>query len=79
MAISSPLQSKVPTGSTQTIKKLQTILLNRTKVRREIFQQQTLQNQWCDQVSHNRFAFLHLQLPQRLFKFISFHGFIRLT
>ena len=42
MAISSPLQSKVPTGSTQTIKKLQTILLNRTKVRREIFQQQTI-------------------------------------
>ena len=42
MAISSPLQSKVPTGSTQTIKKLQTILLNRTKVRREIFQRQTI-------------------------------------
>ena len=42
MAISSPLQSKVPTGSTQTIKKLQTILLNRTKVKREIFQRQTI-------------------------------------
>jgi murein DD-endopeptidase MepM/ murein hydrolase activator NlpD len=42
MAISSPLQSKVPTGSAKTIKKLQTILLNRTKVRREIFQQQTI-------------------------------------
>jgi hypothetical protein len=42
MAISSPLQSKVPTGSTKTIRKLQTILLNRTKVRREIFQQQTI-------------------------------------
>jgi hypothetical protein len=36
MAISSPLQSKVPTGSAKTIKKFQTILLNRTKVRREI-------------------------------------------
>ena len=42
MAISSPLQSKVPTGSAKTIKKLQTILLNRTKVRREIFQRQTI-------------------------------------
>jgi murein DD-endopeptidase MepM/ murein hydrolase activator NlpD len=42
MAISSPLQSKVPTGSAKTIKKLQTILLNRTKVRREIFQKQTI-------------------------------------
>jgi len=42
MAISSPLQSKVPTGSVKTIKKFQTILLNRTKVRREIFQQQTI-------------------------------------
>ncbi len=42
MAISSPLQSKVPTGSAKTIRKLQTILLNRTKVRREIFQQQTI-------------------------------------
>jgi murein DD-endopeptidase MepM/ murein hydrolase activator NlpD len=42
MAISSPLQSKVPTGSAKTIKKFQTILLNRTKVRREIFQQQTI-------------------------------------
>jgi murein DD-endopeptidase MepM/ murein hydrolase activator NlpD len=42
MAISSPLQSKVPTGSTKTIKKLQTILLNRTKVKREIFQRQTI-------------------------------------
>ena len=42
MAISSPLQSKVPVGSSKTIRKLQTILLNRTKVRREIFQQQTI-------------------------------------
>ena len=42
MAISSPLQSKVPTGSTKTIRKLQTILLNRTKVKREIFQRQTI-------------------------------------
>ena len=42
MAISSPLQSKVPVGSSKTIKKFQTILLNRTKVRREIFQQQTI-------------------------------------
>jgi murein DD-endopeptidase MepM/ murein hydrolase activator NlpD len=42
MAISSPLQSKVLVGSSKTIKKLQTILLNRTKVRREIFQQQTI-------------------------------------
>jgi lysozyme len=42
MAISSPLQSKVPTGSTKTIRKLQTILLNRTKVKREIFQKQTI-------------------------------------
>jgi murein DD-endopeptidase MepM/ murein hydrolase activator NlpD len=42
MAISSPLQSKVPTGSSKTIRKLQTILLNRTKVKREIFQKQTI-------------------------------------
>jgi murein DD-endopeptidase MepM/ murein hydrolase activator NlpD len=42
MAISSPLQSKVPTGSAKTIRKLQTILLNRTKVKREIFQRQTI-------------------------------------
>jgi murein DD-endopeptidase MepM/ murein hydrolase activator NlpD len=42
MAISSPLQSKVPTGSARTIKKLQGILLNRTKVKREIFQRQTI-------------------------------------
>jgi murein DD-endopeptidase MepM/ murein hydrolase activator NlpD len=42
MAISSPLQSKVPTGSSKTIRKLQTILLNRTKVKREIFQRQTI-------------------------------------
>jgi murein DD-endopeptidase MepM/ murein hydrolase activator NlpD/muramidase (phage lysozyme) len=42
MAISSPLQSKVPVGSSKTIRKLQTILLNRTKVKREIFQQQTI-------------------------------------
>jgi hypothetical protein len=42
MVISSPLQSKVPTGSTKTIRKLQTILLNRTKVKREIFQKQTI-------------------------------------
>ena len=42
MAISSPLQSKVLVGSSKTIKKLQTILLNRTKVRREIFQRQTI-------------------------------------
>lgn len=42
MAISSPLQSKVPVESSKTIKTLQTILLNRTKVRREIFQQQTI-------------------------------------
>ena len=42
MAISSPLQSKVPTGSTKTIRKLQTILLNRTKVKREMFQRQTI-------------------------------------
>lgn len=42
MAISSPLQSKVPTGSTKTIRKLQTILLNRTKVKREVFQRQTI-------------------------------------
>jgi muramidase (phage lysozyme) len=42
MAISSPLQSKVPTGSVRTIKKLQGILLNRTKVKREIFQRQTI-------------------------------------
>ena len=42
MAISSPLQSKVPTGSARTIKKLQSILLNRTKVKREVFQRQTI-------------------------------------
>ena len=42
MAISSPLQSKVPVGSSKTIRKLQTILLNRTKVKREIFQKQTI-------------------------------------
>ena len=42
MAISSPLQSKVPTGSKRTIKKLQGILFNRTKVKREIFQRQTI-------------------------------------
>ena len=42
MAISSPLQSKVPVGSSKTIRKLQTILLNRTKVKREIFQRQTI-------------------------------------
>jgi murein DD-endopeptidase MepM/ murein hydrolase activator NlpD len=42
MAISSPLQSKVPTGSTKTIKKLQSILLNRTRVRKEIFQNKTI-------------------------------------
>jgi murein DD-endopeptidase MepM/ murein hydrolase activator NlpD len=42
MAISSPLQSKVPTGSTKTIRKLQSILINRTKVKREIFQRQTI-------------------------------------
>ena len=42
MAISSPLQSKVPTGSKKTIKKLQGILFNRTKVKREIFQRQTI-------------------------------------
>ena len=42
MAISSPLQSKVPTGSARTIKKLQSILINRTKVKREIFQRQTI-------------------------------------
>jgi len=42
MAISSPLQSKVPVGSSKTIRKLQTILLNRTKVKREIFQQKTI-------------------------------------
>lgn len=42
MAISSPLQSKVPTGSARTIKKLQGILFNRTKVKKEIFQRQTI-------------------------------------
>ena len=42
MAISSPLQSKVPVGSSKTIRKLQTILLNRTKSKREIFQRQTI-------------------------------------
>ncbi len=42
MAISSPLQSKVPTGSKSTIKKLQGILFNRTKVKKEIFQRQTI-------------------------------------
>jgi len=42
MAISSPLQSKVPVGSSKTIRKLQTILLNRTKVKREMFQQKTI-------------------------------------
>jgi len=42
MAISSPLQSKVPTGSKRTIKKLQGILFNRTKVKKEIFQRQTI-------------------------------------
>ena len=42
MAISSPLQSKVPVSSSKTIKKFQTILFNRTRVRRETFQKKTI-------------------------------------
>ena len=42
MAISSPLKPKVPIGSVRTVKKFQTILLNRTKVKKEIFQRKTI-------------------------------------
>lgn len=42
MAISSPLQPKVPTNSARTVKKFQSILLNRTRVRKEIFQKKTI-------------------------------------
>jgi murein DD-endopeptidase MepM/ murein hydrolase activator NlpD len=42
MVISSPLQSKVPVSSSKTIKKFQTILFNRTRVRRETFQKKTI-------------------------------------
>lgn len=42
MAISSPLQSKVSTNSARTVKKFQSILLNRTRVRKEIFQKKTI-------------------------------------
>ena len=36
MAISSPLKPKVSIGSVKTVKKFQTILFNRTKVKKEI-------------------------------------------
>ena len=42
MAISSPLKSKIPKSSTTTVKKFQTILFNRTRVKKEIFQNKTI-------------------------------------
>lgn len=42
MAISSPLKPKVSIGSVKTVKKFQTILFNRTRVRKEIFQRKTI-------------------------------------
>ena len=42
MAISSPLKPKVSIGSVKTVKKFQTILFNRTKVKKEIFQRKTI-------------------------------------
>ena len=42
MAISSPLKSKISKSSTTTVKKFQTILFNRTRVKKEIFQNKTI-------------------------------------
>ena len=42
MAISSPLKPKIPKSSTTTVKKFQTILFNRTRVKKEIFQNKTI-------------------------------------
>lgn len=42
MAISSPLKSKIPKSSTTTVKKFQTILFNRTRVKKQIFQDKTI-------------------------------------
>ena len=42
MAISSPLKSKIPKSSTTTVKKFQTILFNRTRIKKQIFQDKTI-------------------------------------